>query len=111
MANFSPHPQGPEAQKQFLQMMRGVKVGNYEYKKAVPMIENATYALRVVAYKGNIFRSFRGFRFDVLDGDKRVDLTIVFRVVRKDADGSATLVWKELERRDAPRIRFMKRKT
>jgi hypothetical protein len=98
----APHEQGVEAQKQFIQTMRGIKVGNYEYKKALPMIENATYALRVVAYKGSVFRSFRGYRFDVLFGDKRIDLTIAFRVVRKDTDGSATLVWKEIERREAP---------
>jgi len=111
ISNFSPNPQGLEAQKQYVEVMRGVKVGDYEYKKAVPMIENMSYALRVIAYRGNIFRSFRGYRFDVLDGDKRVDLTIAFRVVRKDDDGSATLVCKELDRRDAPQIKFAKKKT
>ena len=109
LSKFAPHEQGVEAQKQFIQTMRGIKVGNYEYKKALPMIENATYALRVVAYKGSVFRSFRGYRFDVLFGDKRIDLTIAFRVVRKDTDGSATLVWKEIERREAPRLELRKR--
>jgi hypothetical protein len=69
-------------------MMRGVRVGDYEYKKALPIIENATYALRVVAYKGSIFRSFRGYRFDVLFGDKRIDLTIAFRIIRKPTAAS-----------------------
>jgi hypothetical protein len=111
LSNFSPHEQGWEAQKQYVQMLRGVKVGEYEYKKALPLVENATYALRVVAYKGNIYRSFRGFRFDVLAGDKRVDLMLAFRVIRKEADGAATLLWKEIERREAPRIEFpMRRK-
>lgn len=110
LSNFAPHTQGAEAQKQYIQMMRGVKVGKYEYKKAHPSVENTTYALRVVAYRGNIFRSFRGYRFDVLDGDKRIDLTLAFRVVRKDADGSVTLLWKEIERRNAPRLQFPKRK-
>lgn len=110
LSDFAPQTQGAEAQKQYLQMMRGVKVGKYEYKKAHPSIENTTYALRVVAYRGNVFRSFRGYRFDILDGDKRIDLTLAFRVVRKDADGSITLLWKEIERRDAPRLQFPKRR-
>jgi hypothetical protein len=109
LSNYVPNAQGNEAQKQFIQMIRGVKVGDYEYKKALPMIENATYALRVVAYKGSIFRSFRGYRFDVLFGDKRIDLTIAFRVIRKESDGGVTLLWKEIERREAPRLVFPKR--
>ncbi len=110
LAGFAPDSQGIEAQKQYLQMMRGVKIGMYEYKKAHPLIENATYALRVVAYRGNIIRSFRGFRFDILGGDKRIDLTLAFRVIRKEADGSVTLLWKEIERREAPRLVFPKRR-
>lgn len=109
LRNFAPQPQGFEAQKQYLQMLRGVKVGKFEYKKALPLIENGTYALRVIAFRGSIFRSFRGFRFDVLEGDRRVDMTIAFRVVRKEEDGAATLLWREIERRDAPRIIFQKR--
>ena len=110
LSGFSPDPKNSEAQKQYIQMMRGVKVGNYEYKKALPIIENATYALRVVAYRGNIFRSFRGFRFDLLDGDKRIDLTLVFRIIHKEKDGGVTLLWKEIERKDAPRLLFPKRR-
>jgi hypothetical protein len=109
LADYAPEVQGAEAQKQYLQMMRGVKAGNFEYKKALPMIENATYALRIIAYKGSVFRSFRGFRFDVLFGDKRIDLTIAFRVIRKETDGGVTLLWKEVERREAPRLIFPKR--
>lgn len=111
MTSFSPNPLGSEAQKQFLLLMRGVKVGKYEYKKAVPMVENATYALRVVAYKGNIFRNLGSYRFDLLAGDKRMDLMLAFRVIRKESDGSITLLWKEIERREAPRLEFPKRKT
>jgi len=110
LMGFSPNPQGLEAQKQFIEIMRGVKVGNYEYKKALPMVENTTYALRVVAYKGNVFRSFRGYRFDILEGDKRIDLTIVFRVIRKEQDGAVTLLWKEVVRKDSPRLILPKRK-
>ncbi|HVE58323.1 MAG TPA: hypothetical protein VNB22_15940 [Pyrinomonadaceae bacterium] len=110
LTEFSPSAQGVEAQNQYTQMMRGVKVGKYEYKKAVPMIENATYALRVVAYKGNVFRTFRGYWFDLIEGDKRIDLTIAFRVIRKEQDGAVTLLWKEIGRKDSPRLTFPKRR-
>jgi hypothetical protein len=110
MTAFSPNALGSEAQKQYLLLMRGVKVGKYEYKKALPLVENATYALRVVAYRGSIFRSLSGYRFDLLGGDKRIDLLLAFRVIRQEADGSATLLWKEIERKDAPRLEFPKRK-
>lgn len=111
IAKFKPETQGEEAQKQFVQMIRGVKIGKYEYRKAQPIYENGTYALRVIAYQGSIFRSFRGYRFDILGGDKRIDLTIAFRVVRKDEDGSITLLWKEIDRKESPRLIFPKRKT
>lgn len=110
LTGYAPSAQGPEAQDQYVQMVRGVKVGKYEYKKAVPIIENATYALRVVAYRGNVFRTFRGYWFDLLEGDKRIDLLIAFRVIRKEADGAVTLLWKEIARKDAPRLVFPKRK-
>ena len=110
LTGYSPSSQGAEAQDQYIQMVRGVKIGKYEYKKAVPTIENATYALRVVAYRGNIFRTFRGYWFDLLEGDKRIDLTIAFRVVRKEQDGAVTLLWKEIGRRESPRLVFPKRR-
>ena len=110
LSRFSPNAQGGEAQKQYLQLIRGVKTGSFEYKKALPVIENAAYALRVIAYKGNIFRSFRGYRFDILEGDKRIDITLIFRVIRKEQDGSVTLLWKEIERRDAPRLILKKKR-
>jgi hypothetical protein len=37
-------------------------------------------------------------------------LILAFRVIRKEPDGSATLLWKEIARREAPRLEFPKRK-
>jgi len=46
----------------------------------------------------------------MLEGDDRVDVTIAFRLLKKDAaTGIYTLLWKELGRRDAPKIIFPKR--
>jgi hypothetical protein len=106
---FEPDASATVAKDQYMALVRGVKAGNHEYRKTVAAVENTTYAMRVVAYKGNIIRSFRGWRFDLLEGDKRIDITLAFRVVRKDGDGSVTIVWKELGRRESPRLRFPKR--
>lgn len=108
---YSPPISAAEAQKQFFEIAKGVSSGKYIYRKAFPVKEDTTFALRVIAYRGNIFRTFRGYRYDLLEGDKRVDLTLAFRVVRKAADGGVTLLWKELERRKSPRIEFPKKKS
>lgn len=107
--DFAPQTSSKEARRQYLQMANGVEADGFEYKKRVPVVENATYGLRVIAYKGSLFRSFRGFYFDLLAGDKRIDLTIALRVVRRDEDGGVTIVWRELARRSAPRLQFERR--
>lgn len=110
MRNYSVTPESTEARKQFLQMTQGVKSEDFLYRKVFPVIEDTTYALRVVAFRGNLYQTFRGYRYDLLDGDKRIDLTVAFRIIRKNADGSLTLLWKELNRSDAPKFKFTKSK-
>jgi hypothetical protein len=108
---YSAHTSAAEAQKQFFEIARGVNSGEYEYRKAFPVKVDTTFALRVIAYRGSIYRTFRGYHYDLLEGDERVDLTLAFRVIRKDSDGGVTLLWKELRRRKSPRIEFPKGKT
>ncbi len=107
---FVPETLSSEATRQFIQIVKGVKEGKYEYRKALPAHENTTYAIRVIAYRGSIYRSFRGWIFNLLDGDERVDLIIGFRIVRKDSDGSLTLLWKELNRKKSPKLEYEKKK-
>ncbi len=109
LTGFAPDPMSVVAKNQYMQLVNGVKAGSFEYKKIAKAVENATYAMRIIAYRGNVFRSFRGWRFDLLEGDKRIDITVAFRVVRKDPDGAVTIVWRELERRESPRMKFPKR--
>lgn len=111
MQNYPVEPTDAEARKQFTRIARGVTSGEFLYRKAFPVAENTTYALRVVAFRGNVYRTFRGYRYNLLGGDKRIDITVAFRVVgRNAADGGVTLLWKELDRRDAPKFQFPKRK-
>lgn len=110
LRKYEPHIFKKEAQKQHLEMVSGVTAGKYEYRKIHSIVENSTYAMRVIAYRGILMRSFRGFHYDLLGGDDRMDLTLAFRVVRKEDDGSVTLVWKELERRESPKLKVEKKK-
>ena len=109
MQNFQVQAKSPEAVEQFTQMLKGMQSGKHLYAKIYRAAENMTYALRVTAFKGEIFQTFRGYRYDVLEGDKRIDLTVAFRIIRKTPDGSITLLWKELGRREAPKFQSVKR--
>ncbi|CAN5591656.1 hypothetical protein BH20ACI4_BH20ACI4_22430 [soil metagenome] len=111
MQNYSVQADGAEAQKQFIQMSRGIKSGKFLYRKTFPVAENTAYALRVIAFRGSVYRTFHGFRYNLLQGDKRIDMTVALRVVGKNEDGSITILWKELDRRDAPKFQFPKRKS
>jgi hypothetical protein len=110
LQNYLPPSSAVEVQKHYFQVVNGIRIERHEYRKSLRAEENTTYAMRVIAYRGSIFRSFRGFRYDLLQGDKRIDLTLAFRIIRKETDGSLTIVWRELVRRDAPKILFPKRK-
>lgn len=109
MQNFSATAESAAARDQFLQFARGVKSEDFVYRKILPVVENTTYALRAVAFRGNLYKTFRGFRYDLLGGDNRIDITVAFRIIRKHEDGSLTLLWKELDRRDAPKFKFAKK--
>lgn len=109
MQNFSAIAESVKAREQFLQFARGVKSEDFLYRKIVFANENTTYALRAVAFRGNLYQMFRGFRYDLLDGDNRIDITVAFRIIRKNDDGSLTLLWKELNRRDSPKFKFEKK--
>jgi hypothetical protein len=111
LTDFVPQTLSSEATKQFVQIIKGIRADKFEYRKALPAYENMTYAIRVVAYRGSLYRNFRGWIFNLLDGDKRIDMILGFRIVRKDTDGSVTLLWKELDRKKSPKLeRDKKRK-
>ena len=110
LVNYQPEQKNKDAFTQFVQITKGVKSDGFLYKNTLPAVADNTYALRVIAYRGRFLQTFRGFRFNVLDGDERADSTLVFRVIRKSEDGSISLLWKELQRRDAPKLTSEKRK-
>jgi hypothetical protein len=52
--------------------------------------------------------TFNGVSYNLLDGDKRVDVTLAFRVIRIGEDGSVTILWKELQRKEAPKLKYVR---
>ena len=104
MVEFQPSVEIPEVKRQLNIVRKGFKVGNYYYRTWLPVKENNTYALRCIAYQSKIYQKINNFKVDVLDIDKRVDITVVFRVIRTHDDGSVSILWKELSRKDAPKL-------
>lgn len=93
----------------------GVESGSFRYTDSVEPRENATYAMRMIAYRlDNGLKpyspdlSLTEMMFLSLTFDKRLDVKVVFRVINKDENGGLTIVWKELGRAEAPKIKFPK---
>lgn len=110
LVGYQPEPKTIAAYRQFVEITKGINSGGFLYKNTLPAAVDTTYALRVIAYRGRFWQAFRGFKINVLDGDERADLTLAFRVVRKSEDGSYILLWKELQRKVAPKLLYEKRK-
>lgn len=105
---FQPSDDFEKAKEIDIQLIKGVSKDGFLYSRTLDSAENKTYVLRSIAYNGKVMRSARGIPYNELDFDKRKDVTIAFRVVRRDADGSLTILWKELSRRNAPKFKKIK---
>ncbi len=113
--DFQPASDPKEARKMAARLKSGIENGGFKYSSAVKPVENTTYVLRSIAYDiANSLpavtdeTSMSELRFHTLSIDKRADAIIVFRIVRIGGDGSLTIVWKELDRKEAPKIKFQK---
>lgn len=112
LVNFKPETQDTEIKKQFLQIEKGIEFEGYEYSKTIKPLENMTYAMRVVAYRSenksipSSEMTAENVKLLAVSIDKRKDLILAFRIIRKEADGNITILWKELARRDSPKVVF-----
>ncbi|MEZ5429232.1 MAG: hypothetical protein R2747_23495 [Pyrinomonadaceae bacterium] len=120
LADFSPARQVADAREQSAELSRGITSGDHLYSNRLKFAENTTYGLRIIAYRSDD-RQSRGAeinkdktalvvkddpRFWNLRGDPRSDLTIIFRVVRKEENGGISILWKEISRREGPILNF-----
>jgi len=105
LAKFQPAADFKEAGEIAGKLDAGIKNETFTYKNLLPAAENTTYALRSIAYQGTVMRSIQSLTYNELDVDKRKDVIVVFRVVKRDADGTVTILWKELSNQNAPKLK------
>lgn len=99
LSEYAPATQFQEAKDQYEKLKNGIENGNFKYSNAVKYKENITYALRSIAYKSEN---------RMIKSDKRSDVTIAFRIIRKEENGGISILWKEISRQKAPRLKVPK---
>jgi hypothetical protein len=94
-------------------LVSGFTASGFWYANSADAAVDTTYALRVVAYRlsntvplyhEQTYKTQREFGA-LTDRDI---VTVVFRVASVDSNGKLTIVWKELSRTDAPKLKFGK---
>jgi hypothetical protein len=119
LSSFQPARTVAGAAEQYGEIVKGITADGYKFTLSTPVKADNTYAMRIVAYRNTTYRGFRlrppadlsadHFRFGLLYRDNRKDLIVAFRIVRKADDGSVTIVWRELDRRKSPELKFGKK--
>lgn len=87
-------------------LIKGVENDGFLYRRSVEAVDGKTYVLRSIAYRGEYKRAAQGVIYNELDFDKRADVIVAFRIVRRESDGSLTLLWKQLEKQNAPKTKL-----
>jgi hypothetical protein len=99
----------PSEYKKALETAQSLKVGikqnGFIYRNALSVQENNTYFLRSIAYRGTSPRTVQNVTYNEFDYDKREDVFVAFRVIRKDNDGNVTIIWKELKKQKSPKLK------
>lgn len=97
---------GTSAQRKELE--NGVSSEGRQFFHAVKAIENHTYVLRSIAYRGELVTVLnvggRKIRIDRLKGQKREDVTIAFRIVDISSDGAIRVLWRRLAVKESPKL-------
>ena len=117
LKDFEPANDFDGAAKQRAGILKGIDSGERKYSNIVVPKIDTTYATRIVAYRNdnNLARRLprEGLAadnpvtsFQMVQADNRFDLLVAFRVIRREADGNLTILWKELTRKKSPVITF-----
>lgn len=104
LVNFQPEPNREKVRELDRKLSEGIISDGFQYRRGLSVTENTTYVLRSIAYNGLYQGTAEGMAYNELDFDKRQDIIVAFRVVRRDSDGSVTILWKELQRKDPPKF-------
>lgn len=122
ISSYSPASDVENAKRQYSEIVKGITADGFIYKNRITPVPGSTYAIRIVAFRnGNNVRKRRAwYRANIplaryqagyviskqIENEVRIDLTVAFRVIKKDEEGGITLVWKELSRRESPKLIF-----
>ncbi len=105
LLKFMPSTDYQSAAKVDRYLSKGIVHKGFIYRRALYMQENTTFVLRSIAYRGKYFRAVRGMTYNELNFDKRRDVIVAFQVIRKHADGSISLLWKEISNKKSPKLK------
>lgn len=117
---FAPAADHSGAARQASEIAAGIGNGASVFNFTAAVELDHTYVLRTIAYKiaNNVTKQIirKGKEEDLnqvlllyaFKRDKRIDMTVAFKVIRLGEDGSVTVIWKELARKEAPAIKFEK---
>ncbi len=120
LVDFLPSNERAVARKQYGEISKGLDDSGYFFSNRVPVKAGHSYAVRSIAYRFKDKWASRlrernrdkvdknELKFAAFEFDERIDATFVFQVVRRDDDGSVTIVWKRISKRKAPRLVFEK---
>jgi len=87
------------------ELVSGIQANGFLYRLGFYARIGHTFALRSIAFRRELTGP-NNSRFDEFQLDKRHDVIVVFKVVEVDYAGNVTIVWKELSRRDAPKLKI-----
>lgn len=83
-------------------LKKGLDSGGYKFSSSASAVVGHAYALRSIAYNGELQSGKRTVKMASLD--KRGDVTIVFTVIQKLDDGSIGILWKKISEAAPPKV-------
>lgn len=105
LVNFQPETDFEKAKEIDRKLSEGIKSDGFLYRRGLYAQDDKTFVLRSIAYAGKYFRAVNNITYNEFDFDRRRDIIVAFRIVEKGADGSVTILWKELADKKSPRTR------
>lgn len=106
LVKFKPEIDYQKSQELDKKLEQGITADGFLYTSGIPAKLDTTYILRSIAYRGSSPRAVEGYTFNELDFDKRSDIIVAFRVVRKYDDGAVLILWKRLSKNDSPKTKW-----
>lgn len=105
LLDFKPESDSGKAAEVDRLLRQGIEKDGFTYRRSLPAKDNTTYILRSIAYRGSFPRAVGNLSYNEFDFDKRKDIIAAFRIIRRDYDGSVTILWKELIRNESPKMK------